>query len=236
MCHCKAVFLIVVTAETAQAHYFLIQLSVLSGINWSLYQTTYNSPNMFNKGNVFEIFPNILSLFSNLTYFPAAFSLFKAKVGEHKENNNKKKECKGNLSLKGRSQREGRREGERESGQVSWAQSIRHERLVLNSSTHSNEVCYTRTVWGNSRFSPSGPQAHRMRTLQGHLRGPVPESEQKWWQGGTECERTWHRACLIYHGLHMSWESVRGCRGMLWDPQSPCVCQPEGSHHVQCVS
>ena len=74
---------------------------------------------MFNKGNVFEIFPNILSLFSNLTYFPAAFSLFKAKVGEHKENNNKKKECKGNLSLKGRSQREGRREGERESGQVS---------------------------------------------------------------------------------------------------------------------
>lgn len=43
------------------------------GINWPLYQTTCNSPNMFNEGNIFEIFPNIFSLLSNLTSFPAAF-------------------------------------------------------------------------------------------------------------------------------------------------------------------
>lgn len=86
MCHYKAVFLIVVSAEIAQAHHFPIQVSL--GINWPLYQTTCNSPNMFNKGNILEVFPNIFSLLSNLTSFPSAFSLFKAKVGEYKENNN----------------------------------------------------------------------------------------------------------------------------------------------------
>lgn len=90
MCHCKAVFLIVVSAKIAQSHYFPIQLSVLLGINWLLYQTTYNSSNMFDEGNIFEIFPNLFPFFSNLTYFPAAFSLFKTKVGEYEENNNKK--------------------------------------------------------------------------------------------------------------------------------------------------
>lgn len=35
---------------------------------------------MFNEGNIFEIFPNIFSLLSDLTTFLAAFSPFKAKV------------------------------------------------------------------------------------------------------------------------------------------------------------
>ena len=35
---------------------------------------------MFNESNMFEIFPHIFSLLSNLTTFPVAFSPFKAKV------------------------------------------------------------------------------------------------------------------------------------------------------------
>lgn len=87
MCHYKAVFLIVVSIEIAQAHYFLIQVSVALEINWPLQQTTCNSPNTFKEGNSFEIFPNIFSLLRNLTPFPAVFSPFKVKVGENKGNN-----------------------------------------------------------------------------------------------------------------------------------------------------
>lgn len=104
MCHYKAVFLIVASAEIAQAHHFPIQVSVALGINCPLYQTTCNSPNMFNETNIFEIFPNIFSFLSNLTSFPSAFSHFKAKLKEYKEDNNKKK-YKENPSLTGRAQR-----------------------------------------------------------------------------------------------------------------------------------
>lgn len=122
MCHCKAVFLIVVSAKIAQSHYFPIQVSVLLGINWPLYQTTYNSPNMFNEGNIFEIFPNLFPFFSNLAYFPAAFSPSKTKVGEYEENNNKK------IQRKSFSKRK-------------VIEQTSHECLVLNSSTHLSEVC-----------------------------------------------------------------------------------------------
>ena len=89
MCHYKAVFLIIVSAEIAQEQCFPIPVSMFLGINWPLYQATCNSPNMLNESNIFEIFPNIFSLLSNLTSFPAAFAPFKAKMREYKENNNK---------------------------------------------------------------------------------------------------------------------------------------------------
>lgn len=68
----------VVSAEIAQAHHFLIQVSVLLGINWPLYQATHNSPNIFNEGNIFEIFPSIVSLFQQSNIFSCSlFSILR---------------------------------------------------------------------------------------------------------------------------------------------------------------